>query len=281
MCKRKWVGKLALLSSAFVAITAHASEEFDSNEISVRWGNAFHEPDIDKPITKRIFNFTHAGRDSLGKNLFSGDLLISNSEDPATGGGGGAHEAYAFYQRTFSLSALSGRDIGGGLFRDVSVYGRFDANTKDTDFAPRVRKYRLGLSLDLPVSAGFWEISLGAYREQNHNGIIIPGIKPTGTDVAFRTVPEFMSSWLIPLGTMGSLGSFEGFADYVQAKGKNGFGIETAAEIHAQATLMFNLGGAHSHWQIGAGIEHWIHKYGESGTGSRQSTGLLLLRYKL
>lgn len=269
---------LLALSTALIAGVANAGEESSSNAISVRWGPAFAEPGIDGKIAKKIYNFTHVGHDSLGLNLISGDLLVSDGNDPASGGGGGAQEFYGFYQRTFSLSAILGRQIGKGLIKDLSIYGRFDANTKDIDFAPRVRKYRLGLSADLPVAAGFWEVSVGAYQEQNHNGIVIPVVKPTGTAVSFRTVPEIMSSWLIP---MGPIGTFEGYADYVAAKGRNGFGIETAAEVHAQATVMFNLGGARSAWQLGVGVERWVHKYGESGTGSKQSTGLVLLRYKL
>lgn len=266
------------IAAQLMACSAFAAEDQGFNSVSVRWGPSFTEPAIDSKIAKQIYNFTHAGHDALGRNLFSADLLVSDSRDPPSGGGGGAQEFYGFYQRTFSLSSLTGSHVAFGPVKDLSLYGRFDANTKNIDFAPRVRKYRLGLSADLPVAMGFWDVSLGLYKEHNHNGIVIPVVKPAGVDVNFKTVPELMTAWLVPLGP---LGAFEGYADYVPAKGKNGFGADTKAEAHLQATFMFNLGGPRAAWQAGVGLEYWNHKYGETGTGTNQTTGLVLLRYNL
>jgi nucleoside-specific outer membrane channel protein Tsx len=266
------------LAASVLASSAFAAEDWSANAVSVRWGPSFAEPAIDSKISKQIYNFTHAGHDSLGRNLFSVDLLLSDDKDPPSGGGGGAQEFYGFYQRSFSLSSLTGKPVAFGPIKDLSLYGRFDANTKNIDFAPRVRKYRLGLSADMPVPAGFWDVSLGIYKEQNHNGIIIPVVKPAGVNVSFKVVPEVMSSWMVPVGP---LGAFEGYADYIPAKGDNGFGAATKAETHVQATFMFNLGGPRAAWQAGVGFEYWNHKYGEIGTGTNQLTGLVQLRYNL
>jgi len=264
---------------AVCAGQACAHEDWQENTLSVRWGPKFAEPGVDADIAKTIYNYTHFGHDRLGTNLFAVDALVSNSKDEATGGGDPAQEIYAFYQRSFSLSALTGQDMTlGGWARDVSIYGRFDTNTKNVDFGPRIRKYRLGLSLALPVPAGFWEVSVGAYKEQNHNGIVIPNVKPQGVRVTSDLVPEVLSSWTIPAG---GIGTFEGYADYVSAKGDNGFGQATHGEIHAQMFFMFNLDGPKGSWQAGLGGELWRHKYGESGEGSRQTTGLVTLRYSL
>lgn len=268
---------LALAAAACLSSTAHAGEDWNMNALSLRWGPSFTEPAIDGDIGKTIYNFTHVGHDRLGRNLFSADLLRSNGNDPASGGGGAA-EFYGFYQRSVSLAALTDRKEGFGPFKDLSLYGRFDANTKNVDFAPRVRKYRLGLSGELPVPMGFWEVSAGVYKESNHNGIVIPVVKPAGVDVAYKLVPELLSSWLIPVGP---LGAFEGYLDHLPAKGRNGFGADTAAETHLQATFMVNLGGTGTPWQAGLGWEYWHNKYGETGVGTRQSTGLALLRYRM
>lgn len=256
---------------AAIAGTAHAADWSDTS-VGVRWGNGFTEPGIAQRFDKTIFNFTHIDGDRLGTNMVVADVLKSSSADPAVNGGGGAQEIYGFYQRSLSLNALNGNKGGYGPFKDISLIGRLDMGAKDDAFGSHPRKVRVGVSASLPVSAGFWDIGLQAYKHYDHNGIV-------GKDVTFKLAPVLTSAWSIPIGSMAS---FDGFADIIGPKGKDGFGMDTKTEVMLDAKLMFNLGGPKSGFKAGIGYEYWKNKHGSDASivpGAKQSTLMLLTEY--
>ncbi len=261
----------ALAAAAWLAGSAHAADWSDTS-VGLRYGNRFAEPGISDKIAKSIFNITHVSGDKLGTNLIIGDVLMSDSKDPEAGGGGGAQEFYGIFQRSFSLAALTAHQGGYGFAKDIALVGRLDLSSKNTAFAPRVRKLRVGGDVSLPVPAGFWTVGLQVYHESNHNGIV-------GKDVNFDTTGALVSAWAIPVAGMATFG---GFLDVVGPKGKDGFGADTKTETVLRTTLMFDVGGAKSGVKAGIGWEYWRNKFGnDAGTvpGSKQSTGLLLAEY--
>lgn len=258
-----------LLAAVAMAASAHAADWNDTS-VGLRIGNQFAEPGIDKKIGKTILAFNHIDGDKLGTNLFVIDLLMSDSKDPSQGGGGNAQEWYGFYQRTFSMSALTGNKGGYGFAKDLSLVARVDFGTKNTEFAPRPRKLRLGVSAAMPVSAGFWDVGVQLYKETNHNGIV-------GKDVSFDLAPVLTSAWAIPAGP----GTFGGFFDLVGQKGKDGFGGKTKAEVLARLTYLFDI-GAKTGLKAGVGYEYWNNKFGNPASsvpGSKQSTAMLMAEY--
>lgn len=267
--------KTALIAAFASLVTmavpaAHAATWSDAS-LGLRYGNQFAEPGIAPKFAKAIVNFSYASGDRLGSNLFVGDLLVSDHNDPVNGGGSGAQEYYGFYQRNFSLAALTDRQGGYGLVKDILLVGRFDLETKDTAFAPRSRKIRLGASVSLPVPAGFWTVGLQALKQTDHNGI-------SKQNVNFHVAPVLTSAWSIPVA---GIGTFAGFIDVIGPKGKNGFGIETATEVVTRGTFMFDIGGAKSGMKAGFGLEYWKNKFGNpsSVVGSTHTTPLLLAEY--
>jgi hypothetical protein len=247
---------------------AHAADWSDTS-VGLRLGNHFAEPGLTPKIAKTIFNFTTINGDKLGTNLIVGDVLLSDNKDPAAGGGGGAQEFYGFYQRTFSLNALTGSK-GFGFFKDLSLVGRGDLSAKNTTFAPRVRKLRFGIAADLPVPAGFWNVGVQAYHETNHNGIV-------GKEVHFDTAAALTSVWSIPIA---GIASFGGFLDIVGPKGKDGFGGQTKTETLFRATLLADLGK--TGLKAGVGLEYWANKFGNNAKlvpGSKVTTPMLLAEY--
>ena len=280
--KLKKIYTATLLSIA--VSTPVFAQNFNENFVGIRYGNSFAEPAIDSKISKTIFNYTHVSGDSLGKNLVNVDVLMSNKQDPSASGGTGAQEFFGFYQRTFSLSAMTGNKTGYGFVKDISLLGRLDLETKNTTFAPQATKVRVGVVASMPVVAGFWDVSVAAVKETNHNGIIIPKFKPTGERVSYDVAPVLSTSWLIPVA---GVGTFEGYADYVGAKGKDGFknvpfiDSQSRAETHAQAAFMFYIGDPKNGWKVGPGIEYWNNKFGGHGAGTKQTTALILFQYKL
>jgi hypothetical protein len=265
----------ALFSALLLSASAHAAD-FSNNYLGYRYAPTQSEPGVSDKVSKNVLTFTHVSGDKLGLNFFTIDLLKSNSADPARGGGGGAQEWYGFYQRDFSLKALTDNTTGYGFIKDIKLVARGDAGTKNTAFAPSPRKLRLGVSAAMPLSAGFWDIGIQAYKESNHNGI-------AGKAVRFDVAPALVTAWAVPVG---GIATFGGFVDVIGPKGKDGFGVETKTEVLARAKLMFNLFGT-SGLSAGVGIEYWNNKFGNDNSNAAvknsasATTGLLLLEYKL
>lgn len=265
----------SLFALVAVSFGAHSADWSDTS-IGYRYAPSQSEPGVSDKVRKDVLNFTHVSGDKLGKNLFSIDLLKSNSVDPSNGGGSGAQEWYGFYKRSFSLSDLSGKPTTFGFAKDISLTGRVDAGSKNTTFAPAPFKVRLGLSAAMPVSAGFWDVGIDVYKEKNHNGIM-------SRKVNFDTVPALTSAWAIPVGP----GTFGGFLDVVAPKGRDGFGDETKTETLLRATYLFDVGGAKSQLKAGFGVEYWNNKFGCNNADNRvrnsckATTPLLLVEYHL
>ena len=249
--------------------------DWSDNAISYRYAPSQSEPGVSDKVSKNIYNFTHVSGDKLGMNLFTIDLLRSNGADPANGGVGGAQEWYGFYKRSFSMAALAGGPKGW----NANV--RFDMGTKNTEFAPAPRKFRPGVSYDVPVGAGFWNVGVDAYKENNHNSF-----SATNKEVSFKTTWALTSAWAIPAGN----GTFKGFLDIVGPKGKDGGNQDTKTETLLQATYMFNVDGPKGNLKAGFGAEYWGNKFGcDNGNPTstvkantcKATTPLLLVEYHL
>ncbi len=269
--------KLSLLVCALFATTTAMASDWSSNSLGYRYAPSQSEPGVSDKVSKNILSFTHVSGDSAGSNFFTIDLLKSDNKDPNNGGGAGAQEWYGFYQRNFSISAMTGNKTGYGFAKDLSLTARFDAGSKNTTFAPSPFKVQLGVSAAMPVSAGFWDIGLAVYKESNNNGIV-------GKTVSFTAAPALNTAWAIP---MGGVGAFTGFASIVGPKGKDGFGEETKTETLIRASFMFDIGGAKSGLTAGVGVEYWDNKFGcDNGksfvrNSCTATTPLLLVEYKL
>jgi len=156
-------------AAALLCGTAFAADWSD-NSVGYRYASHQSEPGVSDKVAKDIFTFTHVSGDHLGTNFFY-----------ANGGTNGAQELYGFYQRSFSLNALTDHKGNWGFAKDLSLVGRFDFGTKNTTFAPRPRKLRVGISASMPVQAGFWDIGVQAYRES------MPGATPGEIYSAIQT----------------------------------------------------------------------------------------------
>ncbi len=276
----KTVSRFTAIAAVLLVSTSAFAADWSNNSITYTYAPHQSEPGVSDKVAKNIMTFTHVSGDKLGSNLFNIDLLKSNSADQANRGGGGAQEWYGFYQRNFSLNAMTGNKTGYGIAKDLNLTARVDAGAKNTEFAPAPRKLRLGMSAAMPVSAGFWDIGVAAYKETNHNGTEFAVTR----DVSFDVAPSLSSAWSIPVG---GIGSFGGFASVVGPKGKDGFGAETATETLIRATFMFNVMGPKSGLTAGVGVEYWNNKFGCKNSLSRvkdsctSTTPLVLVSYAL
>jgi nucleoside-specific outer membrane channel protein Tsx len=251
---------LFLLAAALPLSAADWSDTF----FGYRTSSQFREPGIAQPVAKNILQLSHASGWAYGTNFFNVDMLLSDKGDPAVNGKSGANEVYVVYRGALSLGKLSGKDLGFGPVRDVSLTAGFDINAKDSAFGSKKRFLVFGPTLNFKVPRGFVDLGLWACHEQNYNGIV-------GRSVDFKTTYVVSAAWNIPV--MEDL-VFKGFANFVGPKGKDGFGVETKAETLADLSLLYDISPlfrTQKKVYAGVGFEYWNNKFG--GANNNGATG--------
>ncbi|HNX94151.1 MAG TPA: hypothetical protein PKL14_03230 [Holophaga sp.] len=249
------VALLALVTA--VAIPAQAADWSDTY-LGYRYGTQFREPGIDGTLEKNIIQLSHASGWAYGGNYFNADMLLSDKNDPSNNGKTGASETYVVYRGSLSFGKISKKDLGFGPVKDISVTAGFDLDSKNNAFASKKRFMCLGPTLNLAVPKGFFDIGFWACHEQNFNGIV-------GKSVDYKVTWMIGASWGIPFEMGPVSAKFEGFANHIAPKGKDGFGVETKAETVANLSLVADLGaafGAKGKVFAGLGYEYWNNKFG-------------------
>lgn len=253
-----------------------AAEVWSDTSIGISYGPGYREPGVSGDIAKTVVNMTHAGGYKYGGNYFNVDFLKSNSVDPSVGTGNtdGSIEVYAVYRHQLSMSAVAGDRVAFGPVRDLSLTAGFDLGTKNNGFGSRPVKAVVGPTLNFAVDKGFFDLGLFWYRETNNNGIV-------GRKVTFDSTYQVSAAWKKNFA-LGLPAAFEGYLSYTGAKGKNGFGVETAGGTVAHALLMFDigsLGGKPGVVYSGFGVDHYRNKYGERGVDQTTAIAQLAIHF--
>ena len=258
----------ALAAIATFTIAAHAADWSDTS-IGLRAGDSFAEPFNPNDVRKTIVNLNHASGYKYGSNFFNVDLLMSDSKDPAGAGStNGAAEVYIVYRHTLDLAKLSGRPMQFGIVRGVGLTAGFDVNTKtDAGYNSKKRMLVAGPTLMIDVP-GFLNVGLLALWESNapYNTFT----KVTTARYNYDVHPMLTAAWNIPLGKDSGF-SFEGFANFIASKGKNEFGVDTAAETNIDAQVMYDVGalaGAKGKFKVGLEYQYWKNKFGNNSGGA-------------
>lgn len=274
-----------LVSSACVLALAPMARAADWSDTSIgyRYGTRFAEPFGVNDIHKSIFNFTHASGYKLGSNFFNVDLLLSDKKDPSGAGATtGAQEVYIVYRNTLDLDKIGGPALKMGPIRGGGITWGFDANAKtDAGYNSKKRMFVVGptVSFDVP---GFLNVSLLELWESNapYNTFTKSGVPR----YRYQTHPMLTAAWGIPLG--GGF-SFEGFMNYIAAKGKNEFGGDTAPETNFDGQIMYDvssLAGAKGKFKVGIEYQYWKNKFGNdasgpAGSGATAKTPMIRAEY--
>jgi nucleoside-specific outer membrane channel protein Tsx len=223
--------------------------------VSYRYGTRFREPFNPQDIAKNIVNFTHADGYAYGTNFLSVDYLMSDDVDS------NARETYVVYRHTLDLGKVSGKDLKFGPVRGLGLTGGFDWNTKnDPGYASKKRMLALGPTLMMDVP-GLLNVSVLALWESNH---------PVGvaSRYTYDTHPMLNVVWGLPVGALPL--TFDGFINYIAAKGKNEFGGPTAPEFNVDAQLMYDVGMQmglpKSRIRVGLEYQYWKNKFGNPST---------------
>jgi hypothetical protein len=265
---------LAVLAAALGASGARALDWSD-NAFRYWWGPDFTEPANPSHVGKNVISFTHADGYKWGGNFLNIDLLYSKASSGDVVHGlnsvpsAGAAEFYVVYRHALSLNKITGSTAFSfsPLIRDVNIELGGDFNSKNNAFASRKIMPVGGVVFALNVP-GFFNLGVLADKEWNDNAIV-------GKKVTFDVTALFTAAWSIPV--FGPV-SLDGFANVNLPKGKDGFGNETKTEVLLHPKAMIDLGSLFGSkgYQVGAGWEYWVNKYGSNANvGAKQSTVFL------
>lgn len=269
---------LALLSGAAGAA------DWSDTYIGWRYGSKFAEPFNTEDISKNIVNFAHVSGYKYGTNFFNADLLLSDDKDPGGAGAtSGAQEVYIVYRHTLDLEKVTGASMKFGPIRGAGLTLGFDANTKnDAGYNSRKRMLVFGPTLFVDVP-GFLNVSLLVLKESN-----APYNTFTSTATprySYKTHPMLNLAWGIPIGSTGL--SFEGFMNWIAAKGTNEFGGPTKPETNIDMQLMYDvssLWGSKGKFKLGLEYQYWKNKFGNdhegpAGDGAFAKTPMIRAEY--
>jgi nucleoside-specific outer membrane channel protein Tsx len=250
-------------------MTAASAADWSDDSIGYRYGTHFAEPFVNGDISKSIVNFTHASGYKYGTNYLNIDFLMSNSVDHD------AQEAYLLYRNTLDFGKIFNKDFKYGPVKDLGFTLGFDLNTKnDPGYASKKRMLVAGPTLMLDVP-GFLNVSLLALQESN---------EPVGISsrYTYRTHPMLNLAWGIPIG---SSWSFEGYFNFIAAKGIDEFGNGTAPETDFDGQIMYDLGTAlgmgKNTFRVGLEYQYWRNKFGNPSSvpGSLAKTPMVRAEY--
>ncbi len=258
----------AAAALAALGLQAHAAEWSDT-AISLRHGSRFQEPFNGRAISKNIINLSNTTGTKSGISFVSVDLLNSDATDSK------AQEAYVVYRYTWDLGRLAKRDFKYGPVKGLGLTAGFDWNTKnDPGYASRKQMLVLGptLSFDVP---GFLNVGVYALHESN---------QPVGVASRYTYDGHAMlgASWGIPFAAGWT---FDGYANWIGAKGRNEFGGPTAPEFNFDGWVLYDV-GQHTGFEKGklkAGLEYqyWRNKFGNPSNvpGSLAKTPMVRVQY--
>lgn len=280
----KYAGMFAALAAS--GLSAQAATWSDTS-IGYRYGSDYAEPFNPNAISKNIINLNHVSGYKYGSNFFNADLLVSDDKDPSSAGSSnGAQEVYVVYRHTLDLEKVSGTAFKYGVVRGAGLTAGFDFNTKtDAGYNSKKRLLVVGPTLMLDVP-GFLNVSLLALWESNAPYSTFSGVSTPR--YSYDVHPMLGLAWGIPFN-VGTLPlSFEGFANFIAAKGKNEFGGDTAAETNIDMQVMYDLGsviGAGKNTvKLGLEYQYWKNKFGNdsggpAGKGAYARTPMIRLEY--
>ena len=273
---------LALLAASTVG-TSQATDWSDTS-LSYRYGTKFAEPFNDNDITKNIVNFSHVSGYKYGKNFFSVDLLMSSNLDPSSAGSNsGAHEAYAVYRHTLDFGKIAGKSYAFGPVRGVGATLGFDYNSKtDAGYNSKKRMVVAGPTLMFDVP-GFLDVSVLAIWESNAPYSTFTN--QATPRYAYKTHAMLTAAWGIPFN-IGIPLEFNGYANFITAKGTNEFGGGTAPETNIDAQIMYDIsslvGTPKNTFKVGVEYQYWKNKFGNpdrNNPGATAKTPMVRAEY--
>jgi len=282
-------GPAAAAISAFACLAFTPmvqAADWSDTALSLRYGTDFAEPYDNNAdgkrvnISKEIIALTNVTGFKYGTTFINIDFLQSDHNDPGGGiaGNPGAQEVYGVFRGTFDLGKITGAKLAMGPIRGYAVTAGFDINSKNDAYASKKRMGVFGPTVEMEVP-GFLNLSALLFDESN---------APAAIDrrYHYKNHAAFEADWGI--GIMDLPLSFNGYAQWITAKGKDEFGAQTSPETHIDTDLMLDAGSlaglSKKTWLVGVEYEYWHNKFGNNakgpaGEGATASTPMVRAEY--
>ena len=281
---------IAISAFAGLAFTPMVqAADWSDTALSLRYGTTFAEPYDNNAdgsrtdIKKAILALTNVSGYKYGSTFVNIDFLQSDSKDPGGGiaGHAGAQEVYGVFRNTFDIAKVTGMKLAVGPVRGFGLTAGIDVNTKNDGYASKKRMFVVGPTVMFEVP-GFLNVSALLFDESNAPAAIV-------SRYHYKNHAAFEADWGI--GIMDLPLTFNGYALFIAAKGKDEFGAQTAPETHIDADLMLDAGSlaglSKKTWLIGVEYEYWRNKFGNrtatgpflAGNGATASTPMVRLEY--
>lgn len=284
------LGAVAISAFAGLAFTPVVqAADWSDTAVSLRYGTKFAEPfdnNADgsrKDITKEILALTNATGYKYGSTFINIDFLQSDHNDPGGGiaGNPGAQEVYGVFRNTFDIGKITGAALKMGPIRGYGVTAGIDLNTKNDGYASKKRLFVVGPTVMFEVP-GFLTLSALLFDESNAPNAI-------ARRYHYKNHATLEADWGI--GILDLPLSFNGYAQFIAAKGKDEFGAQTAPETHLDMDLMLDAGSlmglSKKTALVGVEYEYWHNKFGNktatgpflAGDGATASTPMVRFEY--
>ncbi|XYJ12642.1 outer envelope protein [Telluria sp. B2] len=255
--------KIAGIALGLGAACAVQAADWSDTSIGYRTGKRFAEPFNANDISKDIIQLNHVSGYKYGTNFANLDVLLSDKTDPSSkGASSGAQEFYLVYRHTVEWGKVGGTPLRFGPLRDAGLTLGFDVNTKnDAGYNSKKRMVVAGPTFMFDVP-GMLNIGIYGLWESNapyssFTGVATPRYR-------YDTHPMLGVVWAFPLASNRL--SFEGYANFIGAKGKNEFGRDTAAETNIDMQLMLDVGvlfdAKPKRFRAGVAYQYWKNKFG-------------------
>jgi nucleoside-specific outer membrane channel protein Tsx len=237
-----------ILGMLFPAVGAAADPSgFSSWNVQLLYGTDYQEPFNPDDVAKLNATFENAAGWSWGSSYFFVDILRSDEHDAH------ASEVYGEWYPSASLSAMTGKDLSAGIFKNVSLTMGLNAGTKNNGADPLVFLPGVTIDLDLP---GFAFFSVGTYAYIDDGRF--SGEANGCHDTTYQVTP----SWSLPFEIGKAKFAFGGFVDFI---GEHG---DCVSQVLSQVQLKVQVAsfGAKPD-KLWAGIEweYWDDKFGIDG----------------
>jgi nucleoside-specific outer membrane channel protein Tsx len=282
--------KLTAAALGLVALAALplSAANWSDTFVGYQYSNQFRDPGLLGTQVKNRLELSGAAGWDYGTNFFDVNMLSATKSAPAntsTGqpapGAPGNTEVYVVYRSSFDLGKIFKTNLGFGPVREVDFTVGFDFDSQDNHFASNKKLMMAGPQFGFDVSHGFWNLGIGACREANYNGVV-------QQEVDFRTQFIVWTAWHKGFD-LGVPVTFKGWMNYVGAKGKDGFGVdtkpETVGDLYLLADISSLFGRKPGAIFIGPGFEYWNNKFGGKNVtapasqpynNNQQTTALML-----
>jgi len=256
---------LAALALVAMASVPAAAANWSDMYLGYQFSSQFRDPGLIGTVQKNRFELSGVAGWDYGTNFFDVNMLAANHKDPANdtygqpqAGVPGDTEVYVVYRSSFDLGKIFKTKMAFGPVREVDFTVGFDFDSTDNQFASNKKFIMAGPQFGFNISKGFWNLGVAACREINYNGVV-------QQEVNFKTGFMVFTAWDKAF-QLGVPMVWKGWANYLGAKGKDGFGADTKPETLGDTYLLADISSVFGRKKgaifIGPGFEYWNNKFG-------------------